>query len=75
MRGIQGRPPGLGGSTGLWTGDARGVRIGGVAERARAEKPPATFADAVCPLGIAHWTAGGRHPDALPALRATWCRL
>ena len=46
-----------------------------MAERARAEKPPATFADAVCPLGIAHWTAGGRRPDALPALRATWCRL
>lgn len=65
MRGIQGRTPGLGGSTGLWTGDARGVRIGGVVERARAEKRQAAFADAARPLGVAHWTAGDRRPLSL----------
>lgn len=61
----RGRLPGLGGSQGLWTGDARGERMGGVAERARAEKRQAAFADSAHPLGITHWTAGDMHPLSL----------
>ena len=48
--------------------------MGGVAERARAEKQQRTYTGSPHPRGIARWAVGDRSP-LLPAVGAAWCRL